>query len=161
MWNKAFKRIISKKVTSPIDSRMHTLRYLSGVVEPNLTMQEDLAFTVTYPQPLPHGHFDWELNFHAVEGSVAECDGQLSNSAPTQGYVPKLKRQMRADASDWSTTMMARFYTKGLDSGNYAAVQLTVDLRPGNDTPRVTIQYAASFDHSPDLAPGPVIESTK
>jgi hypothetical protein len=157
MWNDAFKRILSNKLTISIDGQLYAIRYLSGSVERNTGGSEDLAFTVTYPQAPPTGHFEWRLQiWSGMDGSVTECDGPLAGSAPADGYAPKLEYVMKADDPHWSNAMAKRFYTKERHGNIYAAVELTIQLNPKGGPGTATIEYTASFDHSPDLTPGPV-----
>jgi hypothetical protein len=157
MWNDAFRRIVSKRITTSVeDSKTYACHYLPAVVESNVSGLDDLAFTVKYPKVRPQGAFEWGLLVQVTDVTEAQCHGALEGRAPAEGYVPKLEYVMKADDPQWSSSIAKRFYTKDRHGQIYAAVELTINLDPKGGPATATIEYTASFDHSPDLTPGPV-----
>jgi hypothetical protein len=164
-WNDAFKRILSREITSVVGPEKYTLSYRLGKVSKNGGKDENLAFQVIMPKGNPHAPYDWSVEIEGLLGKLADAKEILLPEVPRLDFVPILRRSMNARDPAWGRQMKIRLYFEGTDvvgvSSLNAGVDMTVTLAEDSQAATVTIKYVANFGNSRDLTPGPILPAGK
>lgn len=85
--------------------------------------------------------FDWKATIEIPSGGLQEIKDAYPNEAPVEGYKSSWVTHMRADSTEWQSSISGSFYIKSRGGQTYARMNLriTVDYEP----PPVVLTFEA------------------